>query len=131
MAHAQHHGALGVGLLVGGVMHPSETQAEDTNPTTTLGTSGYDGTPSVATLGCSAPVRASHAQILDASTGEVDGATVTLDPGESPDMVLWFARPEGLPPQDVLYMEGDETFQAGASYFAAGVGSRPRVRMVR
>jgi hypothetical protein len=78
-----------------------------------------------------APVRASHAQVLDTSTGEVDGATVTLDPGEYADLVLWFTLPEGLPPQDVLYIEGDETFQAGTSYFSAGVGSRPRVRMTR
>ncbi len=78
-----------------------------------------------------APVRASHAQVLDTSTGQVDGATVTLDPGEHADLVLWFALPEGLPPQDVLYIEGDETFQAGSSYFAAGMGSRPRVRMTR
>ena len=78
-----------------------------------------------------APVRASHAQVLDTSTGEVDGATVTLDPGEYADLVLWFALPEGLPPQDVLYIEGDETFQAGSSYFAAGMGSRPRGRMTR
>jgi hypothetical protein len=78
-----------------------------------------------------APVRASHAQVLDTSTGEVDGATVTLDPGEYADLVLWFTLPEGLPPQDVLYREGDETFQVGTSYFSAGVGSRPRVRMTR
>jgi hypothetical protein len=78
-----------------------------------------------------APVRASHAQVLDTSTGEVDGATVTLDPGEYADLVLWFTLPEGLPPQDVLYIEGDQTFQAGTSYFAAGMGSRPRVRMTR
>lgn len=78
-----------------------------------------------------APVRASHAQVLDTSTGEVDGATVTLDPGEHADLVLWFTLPEGFPPQDVLYIEGEETFRAGPSYYAAGVGSRPRVRMVR
>jgi hypothetical protein len=77
------------------------------------------------------PVRASHAQVLDTSTGEVDGATVTLDPGEYADLVVWFALPEGLPPQDVLYIEGDATFQVGTSYFSAGVGSRPRVRMTR
>jgi hypothetical protein len=78
-----------------------------------------------------APVPASHAQMLDTSTGEVDGATITLDPGEYADLVLWFTLPEGLPPQDILYIEGDETFQAGTSYFAAGMGSRPRVRMTR
>lgn len=78
-----------------------------------------------------APVRASHAQVLDTSTGGVDGATVTLDPGEYVDLVLWFTLPEGLPPQDVLYLEGNETFQVGTSYFSAGVGSRPRVRMTR
>jgi hypothetical protein len=78
-----------------------------------------------------APVFASHAQVLDTSTGEVDGATVTLDPGEYADLVLWFTLPEGLPPQDVLYIEGDANFQAGPSYFSAGVGSRPRVRMTR
>jgi hypothetical protein len=78
-----------------------------------------------------APVHASHAQVLDTSTGTVDGATVTLEPGQNVDLVLWFTLPEGLPPQDVLYVEGDETFQAGTSYFSAGMGSRPRVRMVR
>lgn len=78
-----------------------------------------------------APVRASHAQVLDTSTGEVDGASVTLAPGEYADLVLWFTLPEGLPPQDVLYLEGGETFQAGTSYFAAGMGSRPQVRMTR
>ena len=78
-----------------------------------------------------APVLAGHAQVLDTSTGEVDGTTVTLDPGEYVDLVLWFTLPEGLPPQDVLYIEGEETFQAGTSYFSAGMGSRPRVRMTR
>ncbi|MEZ4562904.1 MAG: hypothetical protein R2853_09215 [Thermomicrobiales bacterium] len=78
-----------------------------------------------------APVRASFAQVLDTSTGEVGGSTVTLDPGEYVDLVVWFALPDGLPPQDVLYIEGDTTFQAGTSYFSAGVGSRPRVRMTR
>lgn len=78
-----------------------------------------------------APVRASHAQVLDTSTGMVDGATVTLNPGEYADLVLWFTLPEGLPPQDVLYIEGEATFQVGPSYFSAGVGSRPRVRMTR
>jgi hypothetical protein len=77
------------------------------------------------------PVRASHTQVLDSSTGEVDRSMVTLDPGEHADLLLWFTLPEGLPPQDVLYIEGDETFQAGVSYFSAGVGSRPRVRMTR
>ena len=82
--------------------------------------------------GCpDAPVRASHAQLLDSSTGKVNGATVTLQPGEHADLVIWFTLPEGLPPQDVLYLEGDRTFQAGTSYFAAGMGSRPRVRMTR
>ena len=78
-----------------------------------------------------APVRASHTRVLDTSTGEVDGSTVTLEPGEHVDVVLWFTLPEGLPPQDVLYIEGDETFQAGPSYYAAGMGSRPRIRMTR
>ena len=78
-----------------------------------------------------APVPASHAQVLDTSTGTVDGSTVTLAPGEFVDLVLWFTLPEGLPPQDVLYIEGDTTFQAGPTYFSAGVGSRPRVRMTR
>lgn len=76
-------------------------------------------------------VRASHAQVLDTSTGQVDGATVTLEPGEHVDLVLWFTLPEGLPPQDVLYIEGDQTFQVGTSYFSAGMGSRPQVRMTR
>ncbi|MCA9879372.1 MAG: hypothetical protein KC442_16385 [Thermomicrobiales bacterium] len=77
-----------------------------------------------------APVRASHAEVLD-TTGVADGATVTLAPGESVDLVLWFTLPEGLPPQDLLYLDGEQTFQAGPTYFSAGLGSRPRVRMTR
>lgn len=77
-----------------------------------------------------APVRASHAEVLS-TTGQVDGATVTLAPGESVELVLWFTLPEGLPPQDLLYLDGEQTFQAGPTYFSAGLGSRPRVRMTR
>lgn len=73
-------------------------------------------------------VLASHSQLLDTSTGEVDGGMVTLDTGECADLVLWLTPPEGLPLQDVLSIEGDEMFQAGASYFAVGGGSRPQVR---
>jgi hypothetical protein len=54
-----------------------------------------------------------------------------LQPGESADVVLWYALPEGDPPLDILYLEPDRTVRVGPTFYSAGSGSRPRVRLGR
>lgn len=76
-----------------------------------------------------APIRPSHAEILRAPA--TDGSVVTLQPGESADVVVWFSLPEGDPPLDVLYLEPDRQVVVGPSFFSAGTGSRPKVRIGR
>lgn len=76
------------------------------------------------------PVLPSQIDLLRAPA-EADGATLTLLPGESADVVLWYSLPEGYPPLDVLYLEPDRTVQAGVTFFSAGTGSRPKARVGR
>ena len=91
--------------------------------------SGSDGEE--PSTGCPVtPVRPSYAEILRAPA-DVDGSIITLQPGESADVVLWYALPEGEPPADILYLEPDRQVIAGPTFYSAGTGSRPKVRVGR
>jgi hypothetical protein len=94
---------------------------------------GCDNVPASEALptSCpSAPVRPSHTEFLRAPA-EVSGSTLTLQPGESAEVVLWYALPAGDPPLDILYLEPDRRVLVGPTFFSAGTGNRPKVRMGR
>lgn len=76
------------------------------------------------------PIPPSHGELLSAPA-ESSGSVVTLQPGESAEVVLWYTLPEGDIPLDLLYIEPDRRIIAGETYFSAGGGSRPRVRAMR
>ena len=76
------------------------------------------------------PVAPSHFEVLQAPAGAT-GPVVELQPGESAEVVLWYALPEGDPPLDILYVEPDRTVRVGPTFYSAGSGSRPRVRLGR
>jgi hypothetical protein len=76
------------------------------------------------------PVVPSHYEVLQGPASAA-GSELTLQPGESADVVLWYALPEGDPPLDILYLEPDRTVRVGPTFYSAGSGSRPRVRLGR
>jgi hypothetical protein len=81
--------------------------------------------------GCpSEPVEPSHFEVLQ-GPANATGPVLELQPGESADVVLWYALPEGDPPLDILYLEPDRTVRVGPTFYSAGSGSRPRVRLGR
>jgi hypothetical protein len=81
--------------------------------------------------GCpSEPVAPSHFAVLE-GPANATGPMLELQPGESADVVLWYALPEGYPPLDILYLEPDRTVRVGPTFYSAGSGSRPRVRLGR
>jgi hypothetical protein len=81
--------------------------------------------------GCpSEPVGPSHFEVLQ-GPGNATGSVLTLQPGESAEVVLWYALPEGYPPLDIVYLEPDRTVRVGPTFYSAGSGSRPRVRLGR
>jgi hypothetical protein len=81
--------------------------------------------------GCpSEPVGPSHFEVLQ-GPANATGPMLELQPGESAEVVLWYALPEGYPPLDILYLEPDRTVHVGPTFYSAGSGSRPRVRLGR
>ena len=81
--------------------------------------------------GCpSEPVVPSHFEVLQGSAS-ASGPVLDLQLGESAEVVLWYALPEGDPPLDILYLEPDRTVRVGPTFYSAGSGSRPRVRLGR
>jgi hypothetical protein len=81
--------------------------------------------------GCpSEPVGPSHFEVLQ-GPANATGPVLELQPGESADVVLWYALPEGYPPLDIVYLEPDRTVRVGPTFYSAGSGSRPRVRLGR
>ena len=72
----------------------------------------------------------SHYEVLQGPASAA-GPELTLQPGESAEVVLWYALPEGDPPLDILYLEPDRTVRVGPTFYSAGSGSRPRVRLGR
>ena len=76
------------------------------------------------------PVVPSHYEVLQGPASAA-GPELTLQPGESAEVVLWYALPEGDPPLDILYLEPDRTVRVGPTFYSAGSGSRPRVRLGR
>jgi hypothetical protein len=81
--------------------------------------------------GCpSEPVEPSHFEVLQ-GPANATGPVLELQPGESADVVLWYALPEGDPPLDILYLEPDRTVRAGPTFYSAGSSSRPRVQLGR
>ena len=78
----------------------------------------------------SEPVGPSHFEVLQGPAGAA-GPVLDLQPGESVDVVLWYALPEGYPPFVILYLEPDRTVRVGPTFYSAGSGSRPRVRLGR
>jgi hypothetical protein len=81
--------------------------------------------------GCpSEPVGPSHFEVLQ-GPANATGPVLELQPGESADVVFWYALPEGYPPLDIVYLEPDRTVRVGPTFYSAGSGSRPRVRLGR
>jgi hypothetical protein len=81
--------------------------------------------------GCpSEPVEPSHFEVLQ-GPANATGPVLELQPGESADVMLWYALPEGDPPLDILYLEPDRTVRAGPTFYSAGSGNRPRVQLGR
>jgi hypothetical protein len=78
----------------------------------------------------SKPVGPSHFEVLQGPANAA-GPVLTLQPGESAEVVLWYALPEGFPPLDIVYLEPDQTVRVGPTFYSAGSGSRPRVRLGR
>jgi hypothetical protein len=78
----------------------------------------------------SEPVLPSHFEVLQ-GPANATGPVLDLQPGESAEVVLWYALPEGYPPLDILYIEPDRTVRVGPTFYSAGSGSRPRVRLGR
>lgn len=76
------------------------------------------------------PVAPSQYEVLKGPAG-TSGPMLTLEPGESAEVVLWYSLPAGDPPLDVLYVEPDRTIMAGPTFFTSGSGSRPQVRLGR
>ena len=76
------------------------------------------------------PVPPSHFEVLRGPESAA-GPLLSLPPGESADVVLWYALPEGYPPLDILYLEPERTVRVGPTFYSAGSGSRPRVRLGR
>ncbi len=76
------------------------------------------------------PVGPSHFEVLQ-GPANATGPVLNLQPGESADVVLWYALPEGYPPPVILYLEPDRTVRVGPTFYSAGSGSRPRVRLGR
>ena len=76
------------------------------------------------------PIPPTHGELLRAPES-ASGSIVTLQPGESAEVVLWYTLPEGDIPLDLLYIEPDRRVFAGETFFSAGGGSRPKVRAVR
>lgn len=78
----------------------------------------------------SSPVPPTHGELLRAPAG-ASGSVITLQTGESAEVVLWYALPEGDIPLDLLYVEPDRRNRVGETFFTAGGGSRPKVRAMR
>jgi hypothetical protein len=76
------------------------------------------------------PIPPSHGELLRAPA-ESSGTLLTLQPGESAEVVLWYTLPEGDIPLAVLFVEPDRQLLAGPTSFSAGTGSRPKVRAMR
>jgi hypothetical protein len=76
------------------------------------------------------PVVPSHYEVLQGPASAA-GPVLALQPGESAEVVLWYGLPEGDPPLDILYLEPDRTVRVGPTFYSAGSGSRPRVRLGR
>ncbi len=73
------------------------------------------------------PVSPSSFEVLQGFP-ESNGSLLTLQPGESVEVVLWYALPGGDPPWDILYVEPDRTIVAGPTFYTAGSGSRPQIQ---
>jgi hypothetical protein len=69
-------------------------------------------------------------EVLSGPPG-VTGPNVTLAPGESLELALWYALPGGDAPLEIFYQEPDRTVVVGPTFFTEGTGSRPRVRLGR
>jgi hypothetical protein len=78
----------------------------------------------------SSPIPPTHGELLRAPAGAT-GSIITLQPGESAEVVLWYTLPEGDIPLDLLYVEPDRHIFAGETFFSAGGGSRPKIRAIR
>jgi hypothetical protein len=80
--------------------------------------------PGVAPPGCPAePVAPSHFEVLAGPRGD-GGSRITLQPGESVEVVLWYALPGGVPPQELYYVEPDRLVLVGPTFYSAGTGSQ-------
>jgi hypothetical protein len=94
---------------------------------------GCDPVPAVESLpsGCTgALVAPSQYEVLSGPPG-ANGPTVTLEPGESVEVALWYVLPGGDAPLEIYYQEPDRTVVVGPTFFTEGTGSRPRVRLGR
>jgi hypothetical protein len=81
--------------------------------------------------GCpSEPVAPSQYEVLLGPAG-AGGPVLTLEPGGSIEVVLWYSLPAGDPPLDILYVELERTIVAGPTFFTSGTGNRPQVRLGR
>jgi hypothetical protein len=76
------------------------------------------------------PIPPTHGEWLR-SPADSSGSIITLQPGESAEVVLWYTLPEGDIPLDLLYVEPDRRIIAGETFFSAGGGSRPKIRAIR
>jgi hypothetical protein len=74
--------------------------------------------------GCpSAPVAPSYFEVISGPSPD-GGSTLSLAPGESVDVVLWYALPGGDPPPQLSYVEPDRTVLVGPTFFTQGTGTR-------
>ena len=69
------------------------------------------------------PVAPSYFEVLSGPSGD-GGSAITLAPGESVSVVLWYALPGGDPPPTLSYVEPDRTVLVGPTFFSEGTGSR-------
>jgi hypothetical protein len=69
------------------------------------------------------PVAPSYVEVLAGPVVE-EGSLITLAPGESADVDLWYALPGGDPPLELYYREPDRLVLVGPTFFTAGTGSR-------
>jgi hypothetical protein len=72
------------------------------------------------------PVAPSYYDVLSGPSG-AGGPVLTLAPGESAAVVLWYALPGGDPPLELYYAEPDRLVLVGPTFFSEGTGTRAPV----
>lgn len=94
---------------------------------------GCDPVPTGASLpsGCTGALVAPSQYEVLSGPPDATGSTVTLAPGESIELALWYALPGGDAPLEISYQEPDRTVVVGPTFFTEGTSGRPRVRLGR